>query len=60
VGRGFSRLSEVNLTTPALVASRARRREHTNSWLFMLDDRVWLAPGVRDVIAELAVAAAAL
>ena len=44
----------------ALVASRARRREHTNSWLFMLEDRVWLAPGVRDVTAELAVAAAAL
>lgn len=44
----------------ALVAGRARRREHTNSWLFMLDDRVWLAPGVRDVTAELAVAAATL
>lgn len=44
----------------SLVASRARRREHTNSWLFMLDDRVWLAPGVRDVTAELAVAAAGL
>ncbi|WP_293418078.1 hypothetical protein [Phenylobacterium sp.] len=44
----------------ALVASQARRREHTNSWLFVLEDRVWLAPGVRDVTAELAVAAAAL
>lgn len=44
----------------ALVARRARRREHTNSWLFMLDDRIWLEPGVRDVTAELAVVAAAL
>jgi hypothetical protein len=43
-----------------VVASQARRREHTNSWLFMLDDRVWRAAGVRDVTAELAVAAAAL
>ena len=43
-----------------LVVSRARRTEHTNSWLFMLEDRVWLLPGVRDVTAELAVAAATL
>ncbi len=44
----------------AIVAARSRRREHTNSWLFMLEDRVWQVPGVRDVTAELAVAAAAL
>lgn len=44
----------------AVVASRSRRREHTNSWLFMLDDRVWQLSGVRDVTVELSAAAAAL
>jgi len=44
----------------AVVRSGARRREHTNSWLFMLEDRVWKIPGVRDVTAELAVAQAAI
>jgi hypothetical protein len=41
----------------SLVSARAKRVEHTNSWRFILDDRVWQAPGVRDVTAELAVAA---
>ncbi|WP_205691524.1 hypothetical protein [Caulobacter sp. 602-2] len=44
----------------AVVQSGARRRDHTNSWLFMLEDRVWKIPGVRDVTAELAVAQAAI
>lgn len=40
-----------------VVAARARRVEHTNSWTFILDDKVWLAAGARDVTAEVAVAA---
>jgi hypothetical protein len=43
-----------------VVAARARRVEHTNSWTFILDDRVWREPGARDVTAEIAVAAAGL
>jgi hypothetical protein len=33
----------------ALVLERARRKEHTNSWAFMLEDVVWDAECVRDV-----------
>ncbi|MGU3420791.1 hypothetical protein [Methylobacterium sp. D54C] len=33
----------------ALVRARARKSEHTNSWIFYLDDRVLAAEGVRDV-----------
>ena len=43
-----------------LVTARARFIEHTNSWLFMLDDRVWDAPGARDVTAEMRAAAVTL
>ncbi|MBL8556099.1 MAG: hypothetical protein JNL41_17610 [Phenylobacterium sp.] len=43
-----------------VVAARARRTDHTNSWLFILDDRLWQAPGARDVTAEIAVAAGLL
>ncbi|RAK56393.1 hypothetical protein DJ017_16030 [Phenylobacterium soli] len=53
------KVSRAVIIPHSVVASRARRREHTNSWLFMLEDRVWLVPGARDVTAELAVAAAA-
>lgn len=41
----------------ALVQARARRSEHTNSWIFFLDDKLWREPGIRDVTAELSVAA---
>jgi hypothetical protein len=37
----------------------ARYQAHTNSWTFMLDDRMWNLPGARDVTAELSAAAAA-
>ena len=37
----------------AIVVSRAKLAVHTNSWRFMLEDRVWSLPGVRDVTADL-------
>ncbi|RAK61727.1 hypothetical protein DJ021_07060 [Phenylobacterium hankyongense] len=43
-----------------IVAARARRSDHTNSWTFLLDDRVWGDKGVRDATADLAVAASRL
>lgn len=48
------------LVPHSLVAARARRTEHTNSWTFMVEDRLWAAEGIRDVTAELAVAASLL
>ena len=45
------------LVPHALVQARARRSEHTNSWIFLLDDKLWREAGVRDVSAELSVAA---
>lgn len=41
----------------AVVTAKARRTDHTNSWLLILDDRLWQAAGARDVTAEIAVAA---
>lgn len=43
-----------------LVVRRARRVEHTNSWTFILDDKVWRESGVRDVTAEIAVTASGI
>lgn len=43
-----------------VVAERAKRREHTNSWVFMLDDRVWSLPGAIDVTDELTAVQATL
>lgn len=37
----------------AVVVTRAKLAVHTNSWRFMLEDRVWALPGVRDVTADL-------
>lgn len=37
----------------AVVARRAKRVEHTNSWRFILDDGVWAETGARDVTAAL-------
>ena len=37
----------------AVVVTRAKIAVHTNSWRFMLEDRVWTLPGVRDVSADL-------
>lgn len=49
---GFSVLRAA-LIPHAVVEQRAKRREHTNSWRFVLDDSVWLLPGVQDVTAAL-------
>lgn len=43
-----------------VVARRARRVEHTNSWTFILDDSVWDEPGVTDVTRQVSAAGAAL
>ncbi|MER9836129.1 hypothetical protein NKJ28_14260 [Mesorhizobium sp. M0145] len=43
-----------------VVVRRAKRVEHTNSWRFMLDDKVWADEGARDVTAALLSAAAAI
>lgn len=45
------------LVPHTLVQARARRSEHTNSWIFFLDDKLWRESGIRDVTAELSVAA---
>lgn len=37
----------------SVVVTLAKRREHTNSWLFLLHDRVWEIDGVRDVTQQL-------
>lgn len=44
----------------AIVVALARRTDHTNSWRFLLEDRVWNIAGVRDVTTELEDAAANL
>lgn len=44
----------------SVVVTKAKRAEHTNSWRFILDDRIWMIDGARDVTAELAVAASQL
>jgi hypothetical protein len=42
-----------------VVEVHAKPDNHTNSWRFMLDDKVWLLPGVEDVTAQLKLAQAA-
>jgi hypothetical protein len=42
-----------------VVASHAKRVEHTNSWRFILDDKIWQLPGVEDVTAQLKLVQAA-
>lgn len=54
------KVSRAILIPHAVVTARARRVEHTNSWTFTLDDRVWRERGVTDATAEIAVAAAKL
>jgi len=54
------RVTRAAIIPHEVVVARARRVEHTNSWTFMLDDRVWKDSGVRDVPAEMAVAASRL
>jgi hypothetical protein len=44
----------------AVIEAGARFRSHTNSWLFMLDDKVWELPDAQDVTATLAGAAEGL
>lgn len=43
-----------------VIAATAKHVAHTNSWRFMLEDRVWSEPGVRDVTPELVQAASDL
>ena len=40
-----------------IIKSRARFQEYTNSWTFLLDDRIWNLPSVRDVTQQLRSAA---
>lgn len=42
-----------------VVESHAKPVVHTNSWRFMLDDKVWQLPGVEDVTAQLKLVQAA-
>lgn len=44
----------------SVVKQRARRSEHTNSWIFILRDDIWNLAGVQDVTPELRAAAASL
>lgn len=54
------RVTKAIVIPHATVVRRAKRVEHTNSWRFMLDDRVWAEDGVRDVTTALVSAAAAI
>lgn len=54
---GF-RVSKAVLIPHSIVLAEATRVEHTNSWRFMLHDRVWSFDGVTDVTAPIAEAAA--
>lgn len=47
------RVTKAVVLPHAVVARRAKRVEHTNSWRFMLDDGVWVEAGARDVTAAL-------
>ena len=42
------------------VQPNAKFRSHTNSWVFLLEDRVWRLEGARDVTGEIASAAESL
>jgi len=46
-------VSRAAIIPHAVVRARAKRVEHTNSWRFLLEDKVWEAEGVRDVTADL-------
>ncbi|WP_439502531.1 hypothetical protein [Aminobacter ciceronei] len=52
------RVTKAILIPHAVIVARAKRVEHTNSWRFMLDDRVWQIEGTLDVTADIARAAA--
>ncbi|CAA2137029.1 hypothetical protein [Methylobacterium bullatum] len=54
------RVRRAAIVPNVLVRARARRSDHTNSWIFYLDERVWAEEGVRDVTNELAIAASRL
>jgi hypothetical protein len=41
----------------AQIEPLARYRQHTNGWIFMLEDRAWDLPGARDVTEQIARAA---
>ncbi|MER8421664.1 hypothetical protein [Mesorhizobium sp. M1329] len=51
------RVTKAIVIPHAVVVRRAKRVEHTNSWRFILDDRVWDEEGARDVTEAVASAA---
>ncbi|TIW59790.1 MAG: hypothetical protein E5V49_16815 [Mesorhizobium sp.] len=51
------RVIKAILIPHSVVVARATRVELTNSWRFMLEDRVWQAEGARDVSREIIAAA---
>lgn len=51
------RVIKAILIPHSVVVARATRVELTNSWRFMLEDRVWQAEGARDVTREIIAAA---
>jgi hypothetical protein len=54
------KVSKAAMIPHEIVVSRARFQQHTNSWVFFLDDTVWKLPDVGDVTQQLRHAAAAL
>jgi len=52
------RVMKAVLVPHAIVLAGAKRVEHTNSWRFLLHDRVWAAQGAYDVTQEIEAAAA--
>lgn len=54
------RISKAVIVSHAVVMRRSKRVEHTNSWKFILDDKVWTEDGARDVTAALISASEAL
>ncbi|WP_245265564.1 hypothetical protein [Mesorhizobium sp. LSJC265A00] len=54
------RVTKAVIIPHAVVVRRAKRVELTNSWRFILDDKVWGEEGARDVTAALISAASAI
>lgn len=54
------RVTKAILIPHEVVVRRAKRVEHTNSWRFILDDRVWAEDGARDVTAAIISASATI
>ncbi|WP_292696390.1 hypothetical protein [Mesorhizobium sp.] len=54
------RVTKAILIPHEVIVRRAKRVEHTNSWRFLLDDRVWAEEGARDVTAAIISAASTI